>query len=346
MSYSPSKGMTPGPGEEHPPLPPDFLIERPRRLRRTPAMRRLVRETQLSRDDLILPLFVVEGSNVRQEVKSMPGVYRESIDKLVETCMQVEQLGIPGVILFGVPNSKDPEGHLAWSPEGIVQRALEKIERAAPSLLRIADVCFCEYTDHGHCGVLTPEGDVDNDATLENLELQAVSLADAGAQVLAPSGMMDGMVASIRAALDETHHVDAAILSYAVKYASGFYGPFRDAADSAPAFGDRNTYQMDPSNAREALKEAAIDIDQGADMLMVKPAMPYLDIVRRVKDKIDVPLCAYQVSGEYAMMKAAARNGWLDEERVMRESLVCIKRAGADFILTYYAREMAKLLKA
>ena len=346
MSYSPSTSMTPGPGEEPPLLPPDYLIDRPRRLRRTPAMRRLVRETALSRDDFILPLFVVEGSGLRQEVKSMPGVYRESIDRIVETCKEAEQLGIPGVILFGIPDKKDPEGHLAWSPEGIVQRALEKVERVTPNLLRIADLCFCEYTDHGHCGVLTPEGDVDNDATLENLELQAVALADAGAQIVAPSGMMDGMVASIRAALDETGHANTSILSYAVKYSSGFYGPFRDAADSAPAFGDRNTYQMDPGNAREALKEAVLDVDQGADMLMVKPAMPYLDVLRRVKDKVDVPVCAYQVSGEYAMMKAAAKNGWLDEERVMRESLMCIKRAGADFILTYYAREMAKLLKA
>jgi porphobilinogen synthase len=346
MSFSPSKSLTPGPGEDLPPLPPDYLIERPRRLRKTPAIRKLVRETSLSRDDFILPLFVVEGSGVRTEVKSMPGVFRESIDRVVETCMQAEQLGIPGIILFGVPDKKDPEGHYAWSPDGIVQRTLELVERAAPGLLRIADLCFCEYTDHGHCGVLTPDGDVDNDATLENLELQAVALADAGAQVVAPSGMMDGMVASIRAALDEANHPDAAILSYAVKYASGFYGPFRDAADSAPAFGDRNTYQMDPSNGREALKEAAIDVDQGADMLMVKPAMPYLDIVRRVKDKFDIPLAAYQVSGEYAMIKAAVKNGWLDEERVMRESLTCIKRAGADFILTYYAREMARLLKA
>ena len=346
MSYSPSKGLTPGPGEELPPLPPEYLVERPRRLRQNPALRRLVRETQLSRDDLILPLFVVEGSGVRDEVKSMPGVYRESIDKIVETCMKAEQMGIPGVILFGVPNKKDPEGHYAWSPDGIVQRSLEMIERASPGLLRIADLCFCEYTDHGHCGVLTPDGDVDNDATLENLELQATALADAGAQVVAPSGMMDGMVASIRAALDETNHTNVAILSYAVKYASGFYGPFRDAADSAPAFGDRNKYQMDPGNAREALREAALDVEQGADMLMVKPAMPYLDILRRVREKHDLPLCAYQVSGEYAMIKAAVRNGWLDEERVMRESLTCIKRAGADFILTYYAREMAKLLKA
>ena len=328
-----------------PVLPPDFLVKRPRRLRRTDALRRLVRETELSRNDLILPLFVVEGSGVRSEVSSMPGVYRESTDRLAETCREAEQLGLPGVILFGVPDEKDAEGSYSWSSDGIVQRALETIARTSPNLLRIADVCFCEYTDHGHCGPLDEHGQVDNDATLGNLQLQAMSLADAGAQVLAPSGMMDGMVAMIRDALDGGGHSDAAILSYAVKYASGFYGPFRDAAGSTPSFGDRNGYQMDPANAREALREARLDVEQGADMLMVKPAMPYLDIVRRVKDTFDLPLCAYQVSGEYAMIKAAVRNGWLNEERVMRESLTCIKRAGADFILTYYAREMARLLK-
>ena len=326
-------------------LPPDYLVKRPRRLRRGDALRRLVRETELSRNDLILPLFVVEGSDVRVEVSSMPGVYRESIDRIAETCMQAEQLGIPGVILFGVPDEKDAEGSGSWSSDGIVQRALERVARTSPGLLRIADVCFCEYTDHGHCGPLDEHGHVDNDATLENLELQAVSLADAGAQVLAPSGMMDGMVAAIRNGLDGAGHEEAAILSYAVKYASGFYGPFRDAAGSTPSFGDRSGYQMDPANAREALREARLDVEQGADMLMVKPALPYLDIVRRVKDEFELPLCAYQVSGEYAMIKAAVRNGWLAEERVMRESLTCIKRAGADFVLTYYAREMARLLK-
>lgn len=304
-----------------------------------------MRETELARNDLVLPLFVVEGSDVRVEVSSMPGVHRESIDRIVETCKEAEQLGIPGVILFGVPDEKDSDGSGSWSSDGIVQRALERIARTSPGLLRIADVCFCEYTDHGHCGPLDEHGQVDNDATLENLELQSVSLADAGAQVLAPSGMMDGMVAAIRNGLDGAGHEEAAILSYAVKYASGFYGPFRDAAGSTPSFGDRSGYQMDPANALEALREARLDVEQGADMLMVKPAMPYLDIVRRVKDAFELPLCAYQVSGEYAMIKAAVRNGWLAEERVMRESLTCIKRAGADFILTYYAREMARLLK-
>jgi porphobilinogen synthase len=346
MSFSAAKGMGPAPDEGAPVLPPEYLIDRPRRLRHTPALRRLVRETAFSRDDLILPLFVVEGSRVRQEVGSMPGVFRESIDKLVETCREAEQLGVPGVILFGVPDEKDAEGRAAWATDGIVQRALEKVELAAPGLVRIADLCFCEYTDHGHCGVLDDQQDVDNDATLENLELQAISLADAGAQVVAPSGMMDGMVATIRTALDEARHDQVSILSYAVKYQSAFYGPFRDAASSAPAFGDRATYQMDPGNVREALKEASLDVDQGADMLMVKPAMPYLDVLRRVKDKVDVPVCAYQVSGEYAMIQAAARNGWIDKERAMRESLTCIKRAGADFVLTYFAREMARLLKA
>jgi porphobilinogen synthase len=341
MSYSPGKGLEPGPGEDAPSLPPDYLIERPRRLRRIPALRRLVRETVLSRDDLILPLFVVEGSRVRTEVSSMPGVYRESVDRLAETCREAEQLGIPGVILFGVPDTKDPEGRASCA-DGIVQRALEAVERAAPTLARIADVCFCEYTDHGHCGVLDERGDVDNDFTLENLEIQAISLADAGAQVVAPSAMMDGQVAAIRTALDEARHDQVAILSYAVKYASAFYGPFRDAAGSTPQFGDRSTYQMDPANTDEALREAALDIDQGADMLMVKPAMPCLDVLARVKKKFDVPVAAYQVSGEYAMIQAAAKNGW----RALRESLTGIPRAGADFVLTYFAREMARLLKA
>ena len=349
MSYSPISGsmgqaMPLGPGEEPPPLPPEYLIQRPRRLRSHPSLRRLVRETRLTRDDLVLPLFVVEGKSVRQAVPSMPGVFRESVDRISETCREAEQLGIPGVILFGVPDKKDAEGRLAWSPEGIVQRALERIANSAPGLLRIADLCFCEYTDHGHCGVLTPEGDVDNDATLENLELQATALADAGAQVIAPSGMMDGQVGSIRTALDESGHLNVSILSYAAKYASAFYGPFRDAADSAPAFGDRSGYQMDPANSDEAIREVALDLKQGADMIMVKPAMPCLDVVRRVRERFDVPLCAYQVSGEYAMIKAAAAKKWIDEPRAMIESLTCIKRAGADFILTYFAREAAKVL--
>ncbi|MEY2784727.1 MAG: porphobilinogen synthase [Planctomycetota bacterium] len=344
MSYTQGDHFHPG---DVPPLPPEYLVKRPRRLRSHPGLRRLVRETVLTRDDLILPLFACEGTRVRSEVASMPGVYRESVDRIAESARAAEQLGIPAVILFGVPDrsQKDAEGRIAWAPDGVVQRALEAIERAAPSMLRIVDLCFCEYTNHGHCGVLTEHGEVDNDLTLPNLELQATSLADAGAQVIAPSGMMDGTVASVRNALDELGHTQVSILSYAVKYASGFYGPFRDAADSAPAFGDRSTYQMDPANAEEALREARLDIEQGADMLMVKPGLPYLDILRRLREEFDMPLAAYQVSGEYAMIKAAGANGWIDEPRVMMESLTCMKRAGADMILTYYAREAARLLR-
>lgn len=344
MSYTHGEHFHPG---DMPPLPPEYLVKRPRRLRSHPGIRRLVRETVLTRDDLILPLFACEGTRVRNEVSSMPGVYRESVDRIAESARAAEQLGIPAVILFGVPDrsQKDAEGRIAWAPDGVVQRSLEAIARAAPSMLRIVDLCFCEYTNHGHCGVLTEHGEVDNDLTLPNLELQATSLADAGAQVIAPSGMMDGTVASIRNALDEVGHTQVSILSYAVKYASGFYGPFRDAADSAPAFGDRSTYQMDPANAEEALREARLDIEQGADMLMVKPGLPYLDILRRLREEFDMPLAAYQVSGEYAMIKAAGANGWIDEQRVMMESLTCMKRAGADMILTYYAREAAKLLR-
>lgn len=321
------------------------LLKRPRRLRGHPALRRMVRETNLSRDDLILPLFAVPGTGVRDEVKSMPGVYRESVDRIAETCREAEQLGIPAVILFGIPETKDAVGSSSWDAHGIVQRALEAAAKAAPGLLRIVDLCFCEYTSHGHCGVLRPDGTLDNDATLPNLGRQAVSLAEAGAQVIAPSGMLDGMIAAIRASLDDVGRTELPILSYAAKYASGFYGPFRDAADSTPQFGDRRGYQQDHGNSDEALREVALDLEQGADMVMVKPAMPYLDVLRRVKDTFGVPTAAYQVSGEYAMMKAACRNGWLDEDRVMEESLTCIKRAGADMILTYYAREMARRLK-
>lgn len=325
---------------------PDYLIDRPRRLRSHPALRALVREHSLSRNDLCLPLFCVPGSGVRDEVVSMPGVFRESIDNIAETAKQVSDLGIPSVILFGIPETKDATGSSSWEADGIVQRACEAIDKAAPNLLRMVDLCFCEYTDHGHCGVLTESGDVANDPTLENLSRQAVSLARAGAQVIAPSGMMDGMIGALRAGLDDASFEGVPILSYAAKYASSFYGPFRDAADSTPSFGDRRTYQMDPGNSTEALREVALDVEQGADMLMVKPAMPCLDIVRRVAESFDLPLCAYQVSGEYAMLKAASAKGWLEEDRVMEESLLAIKRAGADFILTYYAREMARRLSA
>jgi porphobilinogen synthase len=346
MSYSPGKGLEPGPGEGPPELPPEYLVERPRRLRRLAGLRRLTRETTLSRDGLILPLFVVEGRDVRAEVASMPGVFRESVERLAETCREAEQLGIPAVMLFGVPDKKGPEGHGAWSADGVVQRALERVERAAPSLVRIADLCFCAYTDHGHCGVLGSTQEVENDLTLENLEIQAIALADAGAQVVAPSGMMDGAVASVRTALDEANHDQVAILSYAVKYDSAFAAPFHAATGSEPAFGDRGTYQMDLANAREALREAALDVDQGADMLLVEPALPCLDVLRRLKEKLDVPLAASQSAGEHAMIQAAAAQGWIDRERAMRESLVCIRRAGADFVVTYFAREMARLLKA
>jgi porphobilinogen synthase len=321
-------------------------MKRPRRLRAHQALRRMTRETTLSRDDLILPLFVVPGKNVRDEVKSMPGVFRESVDRVAESCKEAEQLGIPAAMLFGIPETKDAVGSASWADDGIVRRAFEAIAKAAPTLLRIADLCFCEYTDHGHCGVLRADGTLDNDATLPNLGRQAVALADGGAQVVAPSGMLDGMVAAIRGALDGAGRADVPILSYAAKYASGFYGPFRDAADSTPQFGDRRGYQQDPGNGDEALREVALDLEQGADMVMVKPAMPYLDVVRRVKDAFGVPTAAYQVSGEYAMLKAACRNGWLDEDRVVDESLLCIKRAGADMILTYYAREAARRLRA
>ena len=319
---------------------------RMRRIRRTDALRRLVRENHLRIDQMIYPLFVTPEPAGQREVTSMPGVYQMSIPVAVEACRQAWAEGIVAVLLFGLPpqSEKDSIGQVAWKDDGVVQKAVRAIKKALPEMCVIADLCFCEYTDHGHCGVLTDAGDVDNDATLENLELQALALADAGAQVVAPSGMMDGMIGSIRTALDEAGYFDVSILSYAVKYASGFYGPFRDAADSAPAFGDRSTYQMDPANAIEALRELELDLEQGADMVMVKPALPYLDIVRAVKERAKVPVCAYEVSGEYAMIKAAGAKGWIDEQRVMLESLLSIKRAGADFILTYFAREVAKLV--
>ena len=326
---------------DYDPIPP---LHRPRRLRAHPALRRLVSETTLAVDDLVLPLFVVEGEGVRDEVRSKPGVFRESLDRIGESARAAQELGLPAVILFGIPGEKDAEGTSSWQNEGIVQQALETIASAAPELLRIVDLCFCEYTDHGHCGVLDEAGHVRNDPTLKNLVIQARSLANAGAQVIAPSGMMDGAVAALREGLDDVGHEAIPILSYAAKYASAFYGPFRDAADSTPSFGDRRGYQQDPANTDEALREVALDLEQGADMIMVKPAMPCLDIVRRVHETFEAPLAAYQVSGEYAMMKAACERGWLEEERVMEESLLAIKRAGADFILTYWAREMAARL--
>jgi len=321
------------------------LRHRPRRLRRNEALRSLVRETRLSAAGLIYPMFVCPGSKVRQEVSSMPGIHQQSADQIVEECREVEQLGLPGIILFGLPETKDARGSSSLAADGVIQRAIAAIRKANLKLLILTDVCLCEYTDHGHCGVIEG-GEVANDATLPILADQALSHARAGADIVAPSDMMDGRVAAIREKLDDNHFENVAILSYAAKYCSGFYGPFREAAQSAPQFGDRRSYQMDPANAREALKEVALDLEEGADMVMVKPALPYLDVVRRVRDHFEVPVGAYNVSGEYAMVKAAAQKGWLDEQRVVLEILTGIRRAGADIILTYHAKEAARWLKA
>ncbi len=316
------------------------LIQRPRRLRRTAALREMVRETRLDPADLIYPLFVCPGEGVRREISSMPGVFNLSIDELVKEAEATRRDGIRSIIVFGLPESKDVEGCQAWAEDGITQRAIRAVKREVKDLVVLADTCLCEYTSHGHCGPIS-DGDVDNDATLELLARTAVSQARAGADIIAPSGMMDGMVAAIREGLDAAGLTNIPILSYAVKYASAYYGPFREAADSAPQFGDRRSYQMDPPNIREALREAELDIEQGADMLMVKPALPYLDVIGAVRENFNLPLAAYQVSGEYAQIKAAGRLGWIDEERVMMESLISIKRAGADLILTYFARDVA-----
>lgn len=320
-----------------------FPLVRMRRLRRTSTLRRMVAETRLGPQDFVYPLFVVEGQGVKEPVPSMPGVERLSVDRLAEECRQVADLGIPAVILFGIPARKDPLGRGAYDPKGVIPRAVKAIKKAVPELVVVCDVCMCEYTDHGHCGVLDGR-EVHNDATLELLAKAAVVYAKAGADIVAPSDMMDGRVLEIREALDEAGLEEVAIMSYAAKYASAFYGPFRDAAESAPAFGDRRAYQMDPPNAREALRECELDVAEGADIIMVKPALPYLDVLWRVREEFDLPVAAYQVSGEYAMIKAAAERGWLDHDRVMMESLVAIKRAGADLILTYFAKEAARLL--
>jgi porphobilinogen synthase len=317
---------------------------RPRRLRRNEALRSLVRETRLTTAGLIYPMFVCPGQKVRQEVTSMPGVFQQSADQIVEECREVESLGIPGVILFGLPETKDARASSSVAADGVVQRAIEAIRKAKLNLLVITDVCLCEYTDHGHCGVIE-NGEVANDATLEILAKQAVSHARAGADIVAPSDMMDGRVGAIREALDEHRFENISILAYAAKYSSGFYGPFREAAQSTPQFGDRRGYQMDSANAREAMKEVALDLEEGADMVMVKPALAYLDIIRRVRERFDVPVAAYNVSGEYAMVKAAAQKGWLDEQRVVLEILMSIQRAGAEIILTYHAKDAAKWLK-
>jgi len=322
-----------------------FPATRLRRLRRTPTLRRLVRETALAPSDFVLPLFVRPGEGVSRPVGSMPGVHQHSVDRLVDAAREAWDEGVAAVLLFGIPESKDAAGRSAWSDDGIVQRALRALGAALPDLVKIADVCFCEYTDHGHCGVLV-DGEVDNDATLENLARQSVSLARAGADVVAPSDMMDGRVAAIRAALDGEGFAEVPILSYAAKFASAFYGPFREAAESAPAFGDRRAYQMDPANRREALREVELDVEEGADLLMVKPALPYLDVVAEVRRRFPHPLAAYHVSGEYAMAKAAGERGWIDFDRVLMESLVAIRRAGADLVVTYGAVEAARLLRA
>lgn len=318
-----------------------FPTTRLRRLRKTPALRRMVRETTLSPDDLIYPLFVVHGADVRRPVRSMPGVCQLSVDQAVVEAGQAVAVGIPAVLLFGVPAVKDALGSENFSDEGIVQQAVRALKARYPDLIVIADLCMCEYTEHGHCGVIR-EGQIDNDATLEILGKAAITYAHAGADLVAPSGMMDGMVAAIRAALDGAGFSEVGILSYAIKYASAFYGPFREAAEGAPKFGDRKTHQMDPGNAREALRELALDIEEGADMVMVKPALAYLDIVHRVRQACDLPVVAYNVSGEYAMLKAAAANGWLDERAAVRELLTGIKRAGADLIVTYHALDAAR----
>ena len=316
------------------------LSQRPRRLRRNDTIRALVRETHLTPNDLVYPLFVCEGEGVRREISAMPGCFNLSIDELVKEVQAAVRVGVRSVILFGVPDEKDSVGAQAYAEDGITQRAIRAIKREVKEAFVIADNCLCEYTDHGHCGVIR-EGEVLNDPTLDLLARTAVSQAEAGADLIAPSNMMDGFVAAIRAALDAAGFEHLPIMSYAVKYASGFYGPFREAAGSTPQFGDRRGYQMDPANAREALREAALDVEQGADMLMVKPALAYLDIIRAVRERFDLPLAAYQVSGEYSMIKAAAQLGWIDEERIVMETLTAIKRAGADIILTYFARDVA-----
>lgn len=320
-----------------------FNVHRPRRLRQSEPLRRLVRETRLSIDNLVYPLFVRYGRGVREEIRSMPGQYRFSVDKLPEEAEGISSLGIPAVLLFGLPEHKDEVGSGAYDERGIVQEAVRAIKRAGPKLIVVTDVCLCEYTSHGHCGIVR-EGHVENDETLELLAKTAVSQAAAGADIVAPSAMMDHQVGAIREALDEAGFIDTAIMSYAAKYASAFYGPFREAAQSAPQFGDRSSYQMDPANAREALKEIALDIAEGADIVMVKPALAYLDVIFQARRRFDVPIAAYNVSGEYAMVKAAAQKGWLDEQRVALEMLTAIQRAGADLIISYFAKDIARWL--
>jgi porphobilinogen synthase len=321
-----------------------FPESRPRRLRKNENFRRMIRETRLSVDNLIMPLFVVPGSRVTHPIASMPGIAQHSVDRAVEECAAIRDLGIPAVILFGIPDKKDSEGSGAYNDNGIIQRALRAIKEAVPGLVLITDVCLCEYTDHGHCGIVV-DGDVDNDATLDLLAKEALSHAKSGADMVAPSDMMDGRIGAIRDRLDEEGFDHIPIMAYAAKFASAFYGPFREAAESTPQFGDRRSYQMDPPNGDEAMREVQLDIDEGADIVMVKPALAYLDLIWRVKEAFGYPVAAYNVSGEYAMIKAAGQRGWLDEDRVLMETLLAIRRAGADMILTYFAKDAARLLR-
>jgi porphobilinogen synthase len=324
-----------------------FPETRPRRLRRTEALRRMIRETTLAPDNFMYPLFVVPGKGVRKPISSLPDQLYYSVDELPGEAEAIAKLGIPSVLLFGLPEKKDEVGSESWHPEGVIQRAIRALKKAVPELTVAADACFCEYTSHGHCGVILDKetGLVDNDATLENLGRLAVSYAQAGVDIVAPSGMMDGMIGFLRESLDEAEHEQVALLSYAAKYASAYYGPFRTAVDSAPAFGDRRTYQMDPANVREAIREVALDVEEGADMVMVKPALPYLDVIAEVRREFDLPIAAYNVSGEYAMLRAAAEKNWIDYPRAVIETLLSIRRAGADLILTYHAKEAAQLLR-
>ena len=322
-----------------------FPVYRPRRLRKTETLRRMVRETKLSPDDFIYPLFVCPGRKVRREISSMPGVAQLSVDLAVEEAREAHRLGIPAVLLFGIPRRKDLRGTEGYARNGVVQQAIRVMKKEIPGLVVITDVCLCEYTSHGHCGLIV-KGEVDNDATLTLLSKMALSHAEAGADMVAPSDMMDGRVKTIRETLDKRGFAQLPIMAYAAKHASGFYGPFREAAESTPQFGDRKSYQMDPANAREAVREAALDVQEGADIIMVKPALPYLDIIRAVREEFDLPVAAYNVSGEYSMIKAACQRGWLEEERVMMEVLTAIKRAGADLIITYFAKDAARVLGA
>jgi porphobilinogen synthase len=325
-------------------IQPNFPITRLRRLRRMPELRNMLRETVLSPSDFIYPLFIVEGENVRREISSMPSQFQLSIDNAVRTCEELIGLGLQSVILFGIPNEKDEVGSGAYAEEGIIQKAIRAIKSSFPQMVVVTDVCLCEYTSHGHCGVVQ-DGYVNNDKTLELLAKEAVSHARSGADIIAPSDMMDGRIGAIRAALDSDGHENIPIMAYSAKYSSAFYGPFREAAESAPQFGDRKTYQMDPGNTDEAMREIALDISEGADIVMIKPALSYLDVIRRARDEFQMPLAAYNVSGEYSMIKAAAANGWIDGEKAMMEVLTSIKRAGANLIITYFAKEVAAILR-